>query len=81
MEQVSLRYVSLLNPEGVVLCSFVFLIQSHVYYSASGRAVITSAIPFPPRVVPSFYRAEGSPFPTLADFSLTFANSCSHTFG
>ena len=55
-------------------CLFVF---SHIYFLASGQAVVTSVVPSFPRYLLAFilYRALGSPIPLLVDFSSSVADS------
>ena len=53
---------------------------THIYFPASGRAVVTSVVPSRPRFLPSILSAWGSAIPLLVDFSSSVANSRCRAF-
>ena len=56
------------SPTFALFCFFFF--QYNFYFPASGQAVVTGVVPSGTFL--QFYRAEGSAFPTLVDFSSNF---------
>ena len=56
----------------------IFFFFTHIYFPASGQAVVTGVVSSSPRFLPhNFYRARGSAIPLLVDFSLSVGdNTC-----
>ena len=63
-------------------CGIICFFFKHIYFAASGQAVVTGVVPFPPPLVLAFkfYRAQGSAIPLLVDFSSSVVNSRSRAF-
>ena len=62
-------------------CRVFFFFLAHFYFPASGQAVDTGVVPFPPRFLPLIFIAHlGSALPLLVDFSSNVANSRSRAF-
>ena len=59
-----------------------FLLLSHLYFPASGQAMVTGRCrPLsPPILAFNYYRAQGSAIPLLVDYSSSIANSRSRAF-
>ena len=61
-------------------CGIICFFFKHIYFAASGQAVVTGVVPFPPPLVLAFkfYRAQGSAIPLLVDFSSSVIAKVTH---